>query len=122
MQPRRRVESPAWSRHSASPSPPASRDCRPRSQCRSRSVVASLPSSPCWRARPLVLVAVGLFDNFVALVVGLGGLAVATMAMYVALVSRRTIRWVAATASLVLVLVVVFDLVVSAEPIRAVLL
>lgn len=73
-------------------------------------------------AAALVLVAVGLFDNFVALVVGLGGLAVATMAMYVALVSRRTIRWVAATASLVLVLVVVFDLVVSAEPIRAVLL
>jgi diacylglycerol kinase family enzyme len=80
-------------------------------------VVALLAS-----AAALVLVAVGLFDSFVALLVGLGCVALATMAMYVALVSRGMVRWIAATASLVLVLVVVLLLVVSAEPLRAVLL
>ena len=80
-------------------------------------VVALLAS-----AAALVLVAAGLLDNFVGLVIGLGCLALATMTMYVALVSRRTVRWIAATASVVLVLVVVVDLVVGAEPLRAVLL
>lgn len=70
----------------------------------------------------IVLVAVGLFDSFVALVVALGCLALALMTIYIALVSRRAVRWIATAASVVLVIVVVAALVISAESIRAIVL
>jgi diacylglycerol kinase family enzyme len=70
----------------------------------------------------LVLVADSLFDNLGALIVGVVCLALASMAMYAAVVGRGAVRWIAAVAALVLVLAVIVLLVIVAEPLRAVLL
>jgi diacylglycerol kinase family enzyme len=70
----------------------------------------------------VVLVAVSLFDNLGALIVGLACLGLSSMAMFAALVGRGTVRWIAAATSLVLVLAVIVDLVVIADLFRAILL
>jgi diacylglycerol kinase family enzyme len=68
----------------------------------------------------LVLVVGGLFDNFLALVVGLVCVALASMAAYLALVSRGTGRWVAAVAAVALTVAFVVDFLVAAEFLRLV--
>jgi diacylglycerol kinase family enzyme len=68
----------------------------------------------------LVLVVGGLFDNFLALVVGLVCVALASMAAYLALISRGTTRWVAVVAALALTVAVVVDFLVAAEFLRLV--
>ena len=70
----------------------------------------------------LVLVVDSLFDNLGALIVGVVCLALASMAMYAAVVGRGAVRWVAAAAALMLVLAVIVLLVIAADPLRAVLL
>lgn len=70
-------------------------------------------------AGALVLVAVSLPDTLPGLVVGLVCLVLASMAVYTALVSRRMVRWAAATASVVLVVVVVATLLIGADIVRA---
>ncbi|HEV8205057.1 MAG TPA: diacylglycerol kinase family protein [Acidimicrobiia bacterium] len=68
----------------------------------------------------LVLVVGGLFDNFLALVVGLVCVALASMAAYLALISRGTTRWVAVVAAVALTVAVVVDFLVAAEFLRLV--
>jgi len=63
----------------------------------------------------LVLVPLSLYDNIAGLIVGIACLALATMAMFAALVTRGAVRWIAATASLVLALAVIVDLVVITD-------
>ena len=70
----------------------------------------------------LVLVVLSLFDDVAALALGLVCLGLASMAMYVALVSRGALRWITTTTSVVLALVVVIDLVVVADVLRAIAL
>ena len=67
-----------------------------------------------------VVVAMSFFDNLGALVLGLLCLALASMAMYIALVSRGAIRWLAATVAVGLVLFVVVTLVIAADFVRAI--
>jgi hypothetical protein len=71
-------------------------------------------------AAALVLVVGGLFDNFLALVVGLVCVALASMAAYLALVSRGTTRWVAAVAAVAVTVAFVVDFLVAAEFLRLV--
>ncbi len=68
----------------------------------------------------LVVVAVALLDNFLALVLGVACLGLASMAAYVALVSRAASRWLAAILAATLAGAVVVDLFVSAELVRLV--
>ena len=71
-------------------------------------------------AASLVLVVAGLLDNFLALVVGLVCVGLASIAAYLALVSRGATRWVAAVAAAALTVAVVVDFVVAAEFLRLV--
>ena len=70
----------------------------------------------------LVLVAASLLHNLWALIVGVACLGLASMAMFMALVGRGTVRWIAAATSVVLTLVVIVDLAVIADLLRAILL
>ena len=71
-------------------------------------------------AAALVLVVLGLLDNFFALVAGLLCLGLAAMAAYLALVSRGSVRWIAAGAAAVLAVALVVNFLVYADFLRLV--
>jgi diacylglycerol kinase family enzyme len=68
----------------------------------------------------LVLVVFGLFDNFFALAAGLVCVALASMATFVALVSKGTARWVAAAVAAALAVAVVVNFLLTANLLRLV--
>jgi diacylglycerol kinase family enzyme len=68
----------------------------------------------------LVLVVFGLLDNVFALAAGLVCVALASMAAYVALVSKGTARWVAAVVAAALAVAVVVNFLLTADFLRLV--